>query len=69
MKVLVIGCGLQGRAVVQDLAASPAVTQVSCADAALRVAQAACERAGSDKLQPVALDAGDDAVHLDRRWL
>jgi len=62
MKVLVIGCGLQGRAVVHDLAASEAVKQVTCADVDLQVAQAACEHAGSNKLQAVALDARDAAA-------
>jgi saccharopine dehydrogenase-like NADP-dependent oxidoreductase len=60
MKVLVIGCGLQGRAVVHDLATSDAVVQLTCADVDLQVAQAACEQAGgSDRLRAVALDAGD----------
>ena len=62
MKILVIGCGLQGRAVVHDLAASEAVEQVTCADVDLQVAQAACEQAGSNKLQAVALDASDAAA-------
>ncbi|MDH3401940.1 MAG: saccharopine dehydrogenase NADP-binding domain-containing protein, partial [Chromatiales bacterium] len=62
MKVLVIGCGLQGRAVVHDLAASDAVEQLTCADVDLGVAQAACEHAGGSKLRPVALEARDDAA-------
>jgi lysine 6-dehydrogenase len=62
MKVLVIGCGLQGRAVVHDLAASDAVEQVTCADVDLQMAQTVCEHAGGNKLRAVALEAGDDAA-------
>lgn len=62
MKVLVIGCGLQGRAVVHDLVASDSVTQITCADASLEVAQAACGQAGSNRVRAVALDASDVAA-------
>lgn len=59
MKVLVLGCGLQGRAVVHDLAASEAVRQVHCADLSLEAATAVSARWGQGKCVPVALNAGD----------
>jgi lysine 6-dehydrogenase len=62
MKVLVLGCGLQGRAVVHDLAASAAVEQVVVADADLDAARAVCERFGGHRLRPAALDAADPAA-------
>jgi len=62
VKVLVLGCGLQGRAVVHDLAASEAVERVVCADVDIEAARSACAHAGSDRLQAACLDAGDPAA-------
>ena len=59
MRVLVLGCGLQGRAVVHDLVQSPSVGQVTCADANVDQTRAVLEKLGSDKTVAREFDAGD----------
>lgn len=61
MKVLVLGgCGIQGRAAVFDLANSPAVSEVICADA--RPFDKPLFKSGppAEKIRFAALDAGDE---------
>jgi lysine 6-dehydrogenase len=59
MRVLLLGCGLQGRAVVHDLVQSPTVEHVTCADANVAQTRAELEKLGSDKTVARAFDAGD----------
>ncbi len=62
MRVLVLGYGLQGRAVVHDLTAAPHVTTVTCADVdPSRVATGLAEL-GSTKTDAKGLDAADPAA-------
>ena len=65
MKVLVLGCGLQGRAVLFDLARCPLVHSVTCADANVDRASAYVSQLRTDKLEAVHLDATDDAALQD----
>jgi lysine 6-dehydrogenase len=60
MKALVLGIGLQGKAVIHDLEQSPLITAVLAAD--LDVAKIAeyIRGAGYRKVIPLALDAGDE---------
>ncbi len=62
MKVLLLGCGLQGRAVLYDLARCPSVRSVTCADAAVDRVNAYLAQVRSDKLEAVRLDATDTAA-------
>lgn len=57
MKVLVLGFGLQGKAVVHDLEQSAAVTQITAADIEAGKAKAYAASKGYRKLQVAALDA------------
>ncbi|MBI5486944.1 MAG: saccharopine dehydrogenase NADP-binding domain-containing protein [Deltaproteobacteria bacterium] len=59
MRVLVVGVGLQGRAVVHDLERTAAVTEVVAADLDARIAAAELERLGCRKAHSVHLDATD----------
>ena len=59
MRVLVLGCGLQGRAVVHDLAATPDVARVVCADLDLDRVTSALARVRSPKTTAVAVNAAD----------
>ncbi|MGE5139273.1 MAG: saccharopine dehydrogenase family protein [Rudaea sp.] len=61
MKILLLGTGLQGRATLHDLANSPGVTQVIAADADTESLSRYLARLGSSKIEPVALDARDEA--------
>ena len=57
MKALVLGMGLQGKAVVHDLEQSEIVTAIVAADIEAEVANAYIGRKGYRKVQAVALDA------------
>lgn len=57
MKALVLGMGLQGRAVVHDLEQSAIVTAIVAADIDVETARAVVARKGYRKVQAVALDA------------
>lgn len=59
MRVLLLGCGLQGRAVLHDLARSTDVTQATCADLTLDLAKAAIHRYGRPDFVAAAVDAAD----------
>ena len=50
MRVLVLGCGMQGRAVLYDLVRAPAVRAVTCADVAVGRVQTYAAELGSEKL-------------------
>jgi len=65
MNMLVLGCGMQGRAVLYDLARSDDVRAVTCADAAVGNARDYLDQLGSDKLRAVQLDASDDHALRD----
>jgi saccharopine dehydrogenase-like NADP-dependent oxidoreductase len=61
MKALVLGIGLQGKAVIHDLEQSPLVTQILAADLdVVRLAEY-IRGAGYRKVVPVAVDAGNEA--------
>jgi saccharopine dehydrogenase-like NADP-dependent oxidoreductase len=62
MRVLVLGYGMQGRAVVHDLVAAPEVTSVVCADADLDRATAELADLGIPKTIAKPLDAADPAA-------
>ncbi len=62
MRVLVLGTGRQGRAVIYDLAGSPVVGTVVCADVEAAGAEAHLAGLASDKLQTLTVDAADDAA-------
>mgnify|MGYP000085031090 CR=1 FL=1 len=57
MKALVLGLGLQGKAVVHDLEQSPAVTQIVAADIATDKARAYTAQKGYRKVRVVPLNA------------
>ena len=58
MKIVVLGgLGLQGKAALADLAASPAVRSVICADASLEAWGTAKETMDTAKIDPVKIDA------------
>ncbi|HSB73118.1 MAG TPA: saccharopine dehydrogenase C-terminal domain-containing protein [Candidatus Methylomirabilis sp.] len=57
MRILVLGTGLQGRATLQDLARSPAVSHVIAADADLAGLRRYLDRLNAPKIEPVGLDA------------
>lgn len=60
MKVLVLGgCGIQGRTVVSDLAGSPGVEEVICADIRLDDLSLIADFTEMSKVRPVILDAAD----------
>jgi saccharopine dehydrogenase-like NADP-dependent oxidoreductase len=61
MKILLLGVGLQGKAALQDLVDSPAVTQVIAADVNYDDLTNYVETLKSDKVTPVQLDARDKA--------
>lgn len=58
-RVLVLGCGMQGRAVVHDLTRSPQIEQVVCADAVFASAEACAARHGHGKAVARQLDAAE----------
>lgn len=58
-RVLVLGCGMQGRAVVHDLARSSQIGQVVCADVVLGAAEACADRYGHGKAVAHQLDAAE----------
>jgi len=59
MKALVLGIGLQGKAVIHDLEQSPLITQILAADLdVVRIAEY-IRGAGYRKVIPLAVDAGD----------
>ena len=62
MRVLVLGCGLQGRAVIHDLANCRTVEHVTCADSDLDRLQSALAELDSSKFEAKATDAGDPAA-------
>jgi saccharopine dehydrogenase-like NADP-dependent oxidoreductase len=59
MNILLLGVGLQGRAALYDLVRSEEVERVFAADADQAGLAAYVEQLGSDKVTPLALDAGD----------
>src|SRR5690606_16937909 len=59
MRVLLLGCGLQGRAVLHDLARSTEVAAATCADLALDLAKTAIQRYGRPDFVAAAVDAAD----------
>jgi len=59
MRILVLGAGQQGQAVVYDLARSEAVESVTCADADSRALERCLANLDSGKVKAVRLDAGD----------
>lgn len=61
MRVLLLGCGLQGRATLYDLARSSDVTHVTCADRTIEFAQAARDRFGRPGFVAAAIDVTDSA--------
>ncbi len=66
MKVLLLGIGMQGKAALHDLCASPAVTRVVAADRDLAALRAHLDRCGyGDRVSAVACDA-DDPAQIDR---
>ena len=62
MRALVLGYGMQGRAVVHDLVAATDVASVVCADADLSRATAELDSLQSPKTEARALDAADPAA-------
>ena len=62
MKVLLLGLGMQGKAVVHDLEQSPLVTEVVVADKDLAAVQGHLAQKGFRKARAVALDATDEAA-------
>jgi lysine 6-dehydrogenase len=62
VKSLVLGCGMQGRAAVFDLARSPAVSAVTCADVAVDDVRAYLARLNSPKTAAVGVDVNDPAA-------
>ena len=65
MRVLLLGCGLQGRAALSDLDRCPGVTHVTCADTNRGRAEAQVAQLGPGKSVAVTLDA-QDSVSLVR---
>lgn len=66
MRVLVLGgCGIQGRTAVFDLAGTPAVERVICADVNLEAIKAISGFADMSKVRTESLNAGD-SENLDR---
>lgn len=59
--VLVLGCGIQGRAAIQDLERSPRVDRVIAADLDAGVVQRYLDRIGARKTIAIAVDVGDAA--------
>ncbi len=59
MRMLVLGGGRQGQAVIHDLAQAAAVASVTCADLDVRGLEAYLATLGSDKLTAVPVDATD----------
>ena len=59
MKILVLGTGLQGRAVLHDLARSPSVSHVIAVDVDLSGLSHYLDRFKTDKIELVTLDARD----------
>lgn len=59
MNILLLGVGLQGRAALYDLVRSAEVERVFAADADQAGLAAYVEQLGSDKVTPLALNAGD----------
>ena len=60
MKALVLGVGLQGKAVIHDLEQSPLITQILAADLDVVSIAAYIREAGYRKVVPVAVDAGNE---------
>lgn len=61
MQVLLLGCGFQGRAVLHDLARSPDVSHVICADRTAELAQSAVQQFGRPGFVGVAVDVSDSS--------
>lgn len=59
-KVLVLGVGLQGKAVLHDLDRSPLVDEIVAGDLDLEAAKSYIAQAGLKKVRAVRLDASDD---------
>ncbi len=59
MKALVLGIGLQGKAVIHDLERSPLVEEIIAADLAAEPVAEHIRRAGLRKTRPLAVDATD----------
>jgi lysine 6-dehydrogenase len=69
MKILLLGVGLQGKAALQDLVNSPAVTQVIAADANYDDLTAYVETLKTNKITPVQLDVRDKAQVAEQMQL
>ena len=69
MKILLLGVGLQGKAALQDLVNSPAVTQIIAADANYDDLTAYVETLKTNKVTPVKLDVRDNAQVAEQMQL
>ena len=69
MKILLLGVGLQGKAALQDLVNSPAVTQVIAADVNYDDLTAYVETLKTDKVTSVQLDVRDKAQVAEQMQL
>jgi saccharopine dehydrogenase-like NADP-dependent oxidoreductase len=65
MRVLVLGYGMQGRAVAHDLVADPNVASVVCADTEVDRAKSGLTILGSAKAEACAVDAADPTALAD----
>jgi saccharopine dehydrogenase-like NADP-dependent oxidoreductase len=61
MKILIMGLGMQGKAVVHDLAANPAVSEIVVAEMNAAAARAHLAKKGYARCRAVELDASRDA--------